>query len=350
MLEQKRIRDFGITIGEMDPGAKNSITDIEGIKVGHTTVSHGSAQTGVTAIFPQDRNLFQNKITAAVHVINGFGKSMGQMQVEEMGVIETPILLTNTLSIGVASNVLIQYMLDQNKDIGDTTSTVNPMVFECNDAYLNDIRGSHIKPEHVMNALNNADSDFKEGSVGAATGMSCYKLKGGIGTASRRIKLGEEEGHLGALVMTNMGQKRDLTIAGKQIGQDIINTDGNDKQPDEGSIIIILATDLPLTERQLKRVAKRAIVGLSRTGSYIGNGSGEVVLAFTTKNSVSHYKQATIESFNRIHEKELDLLFRAAAESTEEAILNSMITAKRTTGRHGHTRSSLTEFAHLFDN
>jgi len=347
MLNQKRIRDYGIKVGAMEPGDLNSITDIEGVRVGHVTICDGDAQTGVTAILPHQGNIYQQKLLAATHIINGFGKSMGLMQIDEMGVIETPILLSNTLSIGVASDALIEYMLEHNNDIGTTTGTVNPLVFECNDSYLNDIRAAHVTKENIFEALNSTEQTFSEGAVGAGRGMSCYKLKGGIGTASRRFMIDESEGLLGALVMTNMGQKHDFIIDGKNIGKAISLVDGEDPKPDTGSIIIILATDVALSERQLKRVAKRATVGLSRTGSFIGSGSGEVVLAFTTKNSVSHYKSEEIENISRTHEDDLDTLFRAAAESVEEAILNSMISAESITGVNGNTRKSLQEYMQL---
>ncbi len=346
MVGNKRIRDYDIEIGEMTPGARNAISDIEGVKVGHCTLSDGAVQTGVTAIIPNKGNLFKNKVIATPHVINGFGKFVGLLQVEEMGVIETPIILTNTLSIGTGCNALIEYMLDQNNDIGVTTSTVNPIVCECNDGYLNDIRTPNVRPEHIFEALRQADEDFDEGAVGAGTGMSCYKLKGGIGTASRQINL-DKTYHLGALVLSNMGQTRDFAIKGNKIGQEILRRIEEDPLPDVGSIIIVLATDAPLNERQLKRVAKRAVVGLAHTGSYIGTDSGEIVLAFSTQNSVPHYEQEQIASCQRMHESNIDLFFRAASEVTEEAILNSMIAAPATVGRYGLMRRSLKDFEDL---
>lgn len=348
MPEPKRIRDYGVTLGEMPTGPRNSITDVPGVSVGHCTLDDGSVQTGVTAVIPRPGNLFRDKVMAATHIINGFGKSAGLLQVEEMGVLETPILLTNTLSVGAAYEALVRHMLTENDDIGATTSTVNPVICECNDGYLNDIRALNVRDEHVKAALAAAGPDVAEGAVGAGRGMSCFKLKGGIGTASRQISIaGEQPYHLGALVMSNMGQTRDLTIAGHTIGPEICRRNAGDTLPDVGSIIIILATDAPLCDRQLKRLSKRAVVGLARTGSFIGTGSGEIVLAFSTQNAVPHYEQAAIETYQRVHEKHMDNLFRAAAESVEEAVLNSMTMATSVTGRDGLHRQSLNEFADL---
>ncbi|CAH2212198.1 DmpA family aminopeptidase [Tepidibacter aestuarii] len=345
MKNQKRIRDYGITIGNMDTGEKNSITDIEGVKVGHFTINKDSVKTGITAILPHSGNLFKEKVFASSHVINGFGKTMGTIQIEELGTIETPIILTNTLSIGAASDALIKYMLNNNEDIGLTTGTVNPIVCECNDAYLNDIRGSHIKKEHIFKAIESADDEFEEGSVGAGMGMSCYKLKGGIGTASRVLKFDNKEYKIGSLALTNMGKKEDLIINGTPAGKIISEKDGlNDEESDKGSIIIILSTDIPMTERQLKRISKRSVVGLGRTGSYIGNGSGEIVIAFSTANRVSHYEKEEIIDIKMLNENYMDLAFRAVAECTEEAVLNSMITANTTVGRGKNVRYSLKDY------
>ena len=346
MLEPKRIRDYGVTIGEMPTGQRNTITDVPGVTVGHCTLNQGPVQTGVTAVVPRPGNLFHNKVMAAAHIINGFGKSVGLSQIEEMGVLETPILLTNTLSVGAAYSGLVEYMLEKNTDTGATINTVNPVVCECNDGYLNEIRTMSVRTEHVREALVSAGPDVTEGAVGAGRGMSCFKLKGGIGTASRRIDL-DESYHLGALVMSNMGQTRDLTISGRAIGPEICRRNGGDALADVGSVIIILATDAPLCDRQLKRLSKRAVVGLARTGSFIGNGSGEIVLAFTTQNAVPNDERDAVETYRRVHEKHMDNLFRATAESVEEAILNSMTMATPVTGRNGQSRRSLNQYADL---
>lgn len=345
MKGQKRIRDYGITIGKMMPGKKNAITDVCDVKVGHCTIKDGEIQTGVTAVLPHGGNLFQQKVMAAVYVINGFGKSIGTVQIEELGTMETPIILTNTLSVGTAGDALVEYMLQHNGDIGITTGTVNPVVCECNDGYLNDIRGRHVKKEHVFQAIQGAQQDFEEGGAGAGTGMSCYGLKGGIGTASRMIPLGKKEYTLGVLVLSNFGRKEDLIVDGVKAGKLIENIE-SDGGLEKGSIIMTVATDIPLTERQLKRVLKRTAVALNRTGSYIGNGSGDIAIGFTTGNVVQHYEKEPIITLKMLNEDEIDQVFRAAAEATEEAILNSMICAERIVGRGGHTRASLKEYIH----
>ncbi|WP_427339795.1 P1 family peptidase [Caloranaerobacter sp. DY30410] len=348
MKGQKRIRDYGIIIGELNPGEKNAITDVKGVKVGHVTLDNGSVKTGVTAILPHEGNIFKDKVIAASHVINGFGKTTGTIQIEELGTIETPIILTNTLSVGLASDALIEYMLKENEDIGVTTGTVNPVVCECNDGYLNDIRGRHVKKEHVFEAIQNADVEFEEGAVGAGTGMSCYGLKGGIGSASRQIELNSEIYTVGILVLSNFGKKENLIVNGVRVGKMISERDKvKHNESDKGSIIIILATDIPMTSRQLKRISRRAVIGLSRTGSYMGNGSGEIVIGFTTSNRVNHYEKETMINIKMFNENKIDVVFRAVAEATEEAILNSLICADTTKGRDGHIRYSLKEYIDL---
>lgn len=342
MKGQKRLRDYGIIIGRMRTGEKNSITDVEGVKVGHVTLKDNEIQTGVTAILPHDGNIFREKVMAVSHVINGFGKTMGTIQIDELGTIETPIILTNTLGIGTAADALIDYMLEENEDIGNTTGTVNPVVCECNDQYLNNIRGKFIKKEHIFEAIKNADTDFEEGAVGAGRGMSCLGFKGGIGTSSRILEFDEEVFTIGVLVMSNFGIEGDLVIDGVKVGKSVEELkEGMDVSEDRGSIIIILATDIPLTERQLKRISKRAVVGLSRTGSYIGNGSGDVVIGFSTANRINHYESKSIVPIRKLNENKIDMAFRAAAEAVEEAILNSMVCSDTVIGKEGNTRESL---------
>ena len=347
MKSQKRMADYGVSIGTLPRGPRNAITDVEGVLVGHCTLSDGPVQTGVTAVLPHRGNFFRDKLLAACHVINGFGKSIGLVQIEEMGTLETPILLTNTLSTGTASEALVRFMLRDNPDIGRETGTVNPAVCECNDSFLNDIRGMHVEGEHVFSALSAAQEEFEEGAVGAGRGMSCFQLKGGIGSASRIVEAEGKSWTVGALVLSNLGQMEDLTVGGKHIGPSIMKV--APPSDEQGSIIVILATDLPLTERQLKRVSRRAAVGLARTGGFMGSGSGEIVLAFTTANRVSHDETALVIPLNMFNEDLINLPFRAAAEATEEAILNSMICAEPVTGRDGNRRDSLRDFAHLFE-
>ena len=336
-------KESGIKIGRGTPGQRNLITDVPGVKVGHVTIRDGAdVNTGVTAILPPEGNMFQEKVMASSCVINGFGKTMGLVQVEELGTIETPIIMTNTLSIGTAANALIKYMLQQNEDIGVKTGTVNPLVCECNDGVLNDIRGLHVKEEHVFEALANCSEEFEEGVVGSGTGMCCLGLKGGIGSASRIVKLDDKEYTVGALVMSNFGGAGRLLIEGRHMGQEI--KDKLEAQQDKGSIIMLIATDIPLTERQLKRVARRAGVGLARTGSYYGNGSGDIAIAFTTANRVPHYSKTAVMDIKMISDNKIDPVFDMAAEAVEEAIISSLYHAETTTGRAGKVKYGLRDF------
>ncbi len=345
MKNQKRIRDYGIFIGKMKQGRLNSITDVQGIKVGHVTLNDEDIKTGVTALIPHEGNLFKEKVMASSYVINGFGKSMGLIQIEELGTIESPIILTNTLSIGTACDGILDYMLSQNEDIGNTTGTINPIVCECNDGYLNDIRKRKIEKFHVIATIENAAIEFEEGCVGAGTGMSCLGLKGGIGTASRIVTLDDKDYTVGSLVLSNFGSLENLMIDGIKAGEKIKSLlSKTSEEKDKGSIIMIIATDIPLSERQLKRVCKRAAVGLSRTGSFIGNGSGDIVIAFTTANKIYHYEEKNICEIRILNDNNIDEVFKAAAEAVEESILNSLICAETTIGKDGHTRHSLREF------
>lgn len=337
MLKQKRIRDYGIKIGTLETGKLNAITDVQGVKVGHETIDNEFAKTGVTAILPHTGNLFKEKLVSASYIINGFGKSVGLIQIDELGQIETPILLTNTLNVGKVSDALIEYMLKDNKDIGITTGSINPVVCECNDSYLNNIRERYVKQDHVFKAIEKAESEFLEGDIGAGKGMKCYGYKGGIGSSSRLIKINNNHYTVGILVLSNFGKKEDLVINQNQI----INKNKIDSEVEKGSIIFIVATDAPLSSRQLKRVIKRVEVGLHRTGSFMGNGSGEIVIGFSTANKIKHYETNEKIEINIWNENKIDFLFRAVAEASEEAILNSMITAKTVIGRDNHKVESL---------
>lgn len=337
-------KETGIVIGKGTPGPKNLITDVPGVTVGHVTVKDGEINTGVTAILPHQGNIFQDKVLAASAVINGFGKSMGLVQVEELGTIETPIVMTNTLSIGIAATALVKYMLKQNPDIGDTTGTVNPLVCECNDGRLNDIRGLHVTEDHVLQALENTGVDFEEGAVGSGTGMCCLGFKGGIGSSSRQLELDGKTYTIGALVMSNFGSAGNLRVDGAKEGERIQALLQAAENKDKGSIIMLIATDIPLSERQLKRVCKRAGVGLARTGSYYGNGSGDIAIAFTTANRVPHYSKSKIIPMAMMDDDAIDPVFRLTADAVEEAILSSMYHAKTTVGRKGYTRLGLAEY------
>lgn len=256
---------YGLTFGYMEHGQRNLITDVPGVRVGQVTLHGGEVHTGVTAIIPHTGDVFHEKCLAGAHVINGFGKSIGLVQVQELGTLETPILLTNTLSVGTVSTALVEYMLERNDDIGLDAGTVNSLVMECNDARLSDIRGLHVTKEHARAALAAASETFAEGDVGAGAGMVCYSLKVGIGSASRLCHLYGETYTVGALVMTNFGTLRDLKVAGDSVGERLFWQEQSELK-DKGSIIVIIATDVPLSARQLERVAKRAQSGIARTG------------------------------------------------------------------------------------
>ena len=325
------------TFGIMEKGARNLITDVPGVTVGHVTLADGDVQTGVTAILPHPGDLYHCKCPAAAHVINGYGKSMGLIQVQELGCIETPLILTNTLSAGTAYTACVRYMLARNPGIGREEGSVNPVILECNDSYLSDIRGLHVTEEHVLAALDAAGEEFALGAVGAGRGMSCYQLKGGIGSASRVMRWDERSYTMGALVMTNFGTMIDLTISGDPVGRRLAGKPEDVK----GSCIMVLATDAPLSSRQLLRITHRAQSGLARTGAVTEEGSGEVVLAFSTANlldtSVERW-QAEILS-----DSCLNTAFRAVTEGVEESIVRSMLCAETVAGRDGHSRRSLAE-------
>lgn len=337
-----RIGNIKLKIGKLQKGKNNLITDVKGVKVGHKTLDNGNIKTGVTAIIPHSDNIFREKLICSSYVINGFGKSIGLVQINELGTLETPIILTNTLSVGTCSTALVKYMLKENEDIGVTTGTVNPVVCECNDGYLNDIRGLHVKEEDVFDAIENAEINFKEGNIGAGTGMSCYQLKGGIGSASRVLKLDDKEYTIGSLVLSNFGLKEDLLVDGIKVGEKIVEKESEELE--KGSIIIILATDIPMNERQLKRIAKRVPIGLARTGSHIGNGSGDIVIAFSTANRIKHYEDRDIVSIKIINENIIDKVFRGVIECVEEAVISSLLHSEKTIGTSEHKRESLKKY------
>jgi D-aminopeptidase len=284
-------------------------------------------------------------VVSAIHVINGFGKMTGITQVNELGVIETSIALTNTLSVGAAFDGLVDHALRHNPEIGRTTGSVNPVVGECNDGDLNDIRGRHVRPEHVVQAIERATGGrVAEGVIGAGTGMTCYGWKGGIGTASRRLPAGLGGFTLGALVLANFGVARDLVIAGVPIGTYLVPPSSRrSRPPAPGSCIVVLATDAPAGSRQLARVARRAQNGLARTGSITSHGSGEYVIAFSTARTIPHWPSGPVPAAEELPEDGplVDGLFQAAVEATEEAVVNALFTADTTDGIDGHVRYGL---------
>ncbi len=324
-------------------GLKNSITDVAGVTVGHRTIQRGTFQTGVTAIFPHQGNLFQEKLVAAVYVANGFGKSVGLVQVEELGTLETPLVLTNTFGVGTASNALIRHALKENSAIGEATGTVNPLVFECNDSRINDLRGMVVTEADVEAALGCAAADFAQGAVGAGTGMCCYDLKGGIGSASRVLQINGETYTLGCLVLTNYGRLEDLQIKGYPVGREIAAFYSSEAQVEQGSVIVILATDLPLSSRQLKRICKRASVGITRTGAFIGNGSGEITLAFSTAQKIQHAAQEVTLTYRCLNENYIDEVFHSVAEVVDEAVLYSLIESQSQPLRAGGVARNVLE-------
>ena len=333
----QRLRDFGVVIGELQPGARNAITDVPGVAIGHRTRTDGEARTGVTAILAHGGNLYREKVVAAQCVLNGFGKSTGLVQIEELGTIETPIALTNTFAVGTCATALIRHALVANPDIGRKTVTVNPVVLECNDGFLNDIQALIVNEADVGEAIAHAADKVAQGAVGAGTGMSAFGLKGGIGSASRQVALDGRTFHLGALVLANFGRRGDLRIDGQPVPLPV-----EPGGADVGSICIVLATDIPMESRQLRRVCRRAAIGMARVGSFMGHGSGDIVVAFTTANRIHHDERAAIVAQAVLNEPRIDPVFRAAAESVEEAILNAMIAAPAMEG-HGGRRESLAD-------
>jgi len=334
-------------------GQLNAITDVTGVSVGHTTIHQGEGnltigegpiRTGVTAILPHAGNIFREKAPAAVYAINGFGKATGFEQVRHLGVIETPICLTSTLNVGRVWDALVSYSLRENPDIGITTGTVNPVVGECNDNFLNDGQGRHVQESHVLSAIDSASSTIvQEGCVGAGTGTTCYGFKGGIGTASRVVLDGAYT--VGVLMQTNFGRTSELQMLGVPVGQYF--ADNPPHKPD-GSVMIVIATDAPLTSRQLERMAKRAAFGLGRTGTVCHNGSGDFVIAFSTKNRRLHDEAETMCTVKLINEEApiehgtvIDALFRAVVECVEESVYNALTTATTTVGRDGNTYHAL---------
>ncbi|RXT08177.1 P1 family peptidase [Ammoniphilus sp. CFH 90114] len=346
-----KIRELGYSIGRLPTGEKNCITDVTGVRVGHVTLNHPItdrvneyACTGVTAILPHSKNLFKEKVIATTYVFNGFGKSTGLVQVNELGQLESPIMLTNTFAVPSVTQGTLEYMLEQNPEIGETTGTINIVVGECNDSYLNSIRYMPVQTEHAREAIFKASTNrVEEGAVGAGTGMICFDYKGGIGCSSRLITISEsgETYTVGCLVLSNFGKQEELYNYSRFIKRNNSDGEGNNSSSQErsmdGSIMIVLATDAPLSERQLNRVAKRCGIGLGRTGSHMSHGSGDIVIAFSTAQICQHFNNDSKEKLTTLREDKpiMNNLFTAAAEVTEEAILNSISCAVTTTGRKG---------------
>ncbi|KQX87428.1 P1 family peptidase [Variovorax sp. Root473] len=333
-------------IGTLPAGARDAITDVAGVTVGHRTLANGPVQTGVTVIRPHAGDPFRDKVPAAAVVLNGFGKSVGLVQLAELGVLETPIALTNTFSVGTVATAQIRDCAAANPETGRALPTVNPLVFECNDGFLNDIQRLAVTEADYLQALDAADADFEQGSVGAGRGMSSFQLKGGIGSASRRVAMADGTTHtVGTLVLANYGRQPQLVLAGHAVGERLaaLQAAKEEAEPEKGSIIIVLATDAPLDARQLRRLALRAGAGLARTGSVFGHGSGDIVLAFSTAYTVPDRADRPMPAMAMLHDALLDGLFQAAADSTEQAILHALWRATAVTGRDGNHRAALGE-------
>lgn len=359
--ERPRVRDVGVTVGVIPPGQLDAITDVPGVRVGHTTIIRGdNIRTGVTAILPHPGNLFREKVPGAVFIGNAFGKLAGSTQVNELGEIETPIVLTSTLSVPRAADAVLDYVLGLagNEDV----QSINPLVAETNDGYLNDIRGRHISRDDVLNAITGAKSGpVEEGAVGAGTGTVAFGFKGGIGTASRRLPDSVGGYTVGVLVQTNFGGV--LTVDGAPVGQALgryylkneldrakptapKSSSGGSSGPAEdradGSVIIVIATDAPADARNLKRLAARSMMGLARTGSSASNGSGDYAIAFSTSDSlrIRNAGNNPLRESRVLSNDAMSPLFLAVIEATEEAVYNSLFRATTMTGK-GHTVESL---------
>ncbi len=349
-----RARDLGIVIGIYPPGPLNSITDVAGVKVGHTTVMSGEGplkpgigpiRTGVTVVIPRD-DVWHKKVPAGSFVLNGTGEMTGLAWVAESGFLEYPIALTNTLNVPRVANGIMNWMIKQYPGIGITDDTLTPVVAECDDGRLNDIQGRHVSELDVVKALDGASSGpVKEGTVGAGTGMISYGFKGGIGTTSRKLPDKEGGYTVGVLVNANHGRRPELVVSGIPVGRlyDAPSAAGTMVQPgqSEGSIIIVIATDAPLDGRQLTRLSKRASLGLARTGSTARHGSGDFMLAFSTANVIPHYPKEPTYTFTHLADTHLNALLAATVEATEEAILNALTMATTVIGRDDHRADAI---------
>jgi len=343
-LTRSPSRANGLVCGTLEPGVLNTIADVAGVTVGHFTLNRDDLRTGVTALLPHQGNLFREKLPAAVEVINGFGKSAGLVQVAELGTLETPVLLTNTFAVGTGMNALIRRAVAENPEIGRSTGTVNPVVMECNDGWLSDIQAMALTEADAIAAIEAASERVEQGSVGAGTGMSAFGFKGGIGSASRAFDLGGRSCTLGALVLANFGRPGDLVLPDGRRPHPKDGPKDGKESTERGSVIVVLATDVPLESRQLKRVAKRAGAGLARLGACYGNGSGDIALAFSTAQRIMHFEASNFIVRDILKEDRIDVLFQAAAETTQEAVLNAMIVSPAMRGRGRNRRPSLADW------
>lgn len=335
-----RARELGLPLGRFKPGRHNAITDVEGVLVGHSTLirgqgplkpGHGPVRTGVTAILPRSNgNIFMERLVGGGFVLNGAGEVSGMTQLMEWGLVETPILLTNTMAVGAVSDALARHMVEQNPGIGDEHDVIIPIVGECDDSFLNDIAGRHVRAEHVFEAIRNASAGpVAEGSVGGGTGMLTCDFKSGIGTASRKLPEIMGGYTLGVLVMSNFGKMHNLRVGGLPVGELLAEKFKHVPKRGQtyGSIIAVVATDAPLLSHQLNRLCKRVSLGFGRVGSYAAHGSGEIVVGFSTANAIPRRTQKMVYKLKILLDQRLDPLYEAVMEATEEAILNSMCMA-----------------------
>jgi D-aminopeptidase len=346
---RQRVRELGIVIGTYAPGSFNAITDVPGVKVGHQTLisgegalkpGQGPVRTGVTVIVPRD-DVWHEKVAAGSFVLNGTGEMTGLSWVAESGFLEYPIALTNTLNVPRVANGVMSWMIKRYPEIGISDDTLTPVVAECDDGRLNDIQGRHVSEQDVVAALDSATSGpVKEGTAGAGTGMVSYGFKGGIGTASRRLPQNEGGYTVGVLVNANHGRRPELVVGGVPVGKQYeapkAAVEVLSPGQSEGSIIVVIATDAPMDGRQLTRLAKRAALGLARTGSTARHGSGDFMLAFSTANVIPHYPKEPTYNLTHLADTHLNPMIAATVEATEEAILNALTMATTVVGRDGH--------------
>lgn len=327
---RQRLRDLGYAVGRFEPGSRNSLVDVAGVRVGHATLVVGdSVRTGVTAVLPHGGNPYAEKLLGACHVLNGYGKAAGLSQLEELGTLESPILLTSTVSVGPVWEGGLRWLLDLNPEAAIDRDTVNVVVGECFDGWLSDCRGLHVRPEHALEAIAAAREDeVSEGAVGAGTGTTCFGFKSGVGSSSRRAG----GAILGCLAVTNYGARRDAHLL---LGPGAPAASAPEPPAQGGSAIVVLATDAPLSERQLGRLAARGGLGLGRAGSFAANASGEYVLAFSTAQRVSHHSDEQTDGFRFLRDdsRAMRELFEAAVEVTAEAVWNSLCSAETVEGR-----------------
>jgi D-aminopeptidase len=344
-----RARELGLPLGRFKPGRLNAITDVEGVLVGHSTIIRGEAgplrpgqgpvRTGVTAIMPNQGNIFMDRFAAGGFVLNGAGEVSGMTQVVEWGLIETPILLTNTLSVGAVSDAVARHLIEKYPGIGDEHDVIIPVVGECDDSWLNDIAGRHVRHAHVMEAINSATAGpVPEGNVGGGTGMVTCDFKGGVGTSSRKLPEALGGYTLGVLVMSNFGKMHNLRMGGLPVGEVLAEKfrEMPRRTMSYGSIIAVLATDAPLTSHQISRLCKRVGLGIGRVGSYAAHGSGEIVVGFSTANVIPRRTRKMVYRMKILLDQRLDPLYEAVMEATEEAILNALCMATPMAGVHGN--------------